>query len=259
MRDLLGNVEAGGKSVREDPMRKAADSMKPVLPKRFYKNVTSEMRDEGFVTLLDGKPIRTPARKIMSVAAEAVADGLVEEWNAQQVHIDPATMPLTRIVNSALDGVAQTMDAVADEIGGYAGTDLLCYRASGPHGLCERQRQHWDPVLSWVEENLGVRLQLAEGVMFVEQPNEALETIRATLDQYDPIALSALHTVTSITGSVLLALTLSHHGKTPAEIWQAAHVDDDWNIERWGEDDEAKRVRAYKRNDFDAAAIILCS
>lgn len=257
MRDLLGNVEAGGQSVRDDPMRKAAESMKPVLPKRFYKVVTAEMRDGGFAVLLDGKPIRTPARHLMMVPGQPVAKAMAEEWDKQDTYIDPATMPLTRIVNSALDGVAEAMDAVADEIVGYAGCDLLCYRAAGPQGLCDRQSAHWDPVLNWVGDRFNARFLLAEGVMFIDQPQEAVDSVRQSLKPFDPIGLAALHTVTSITGSVLLALALAHGAKTPDEIWSAAHVDDDWNIEKWGEDEEAQRVRLFKRGDFDAAALIL--
>ncbi len=257
MRDLLGNVEAGGKSVREDPMRKAAESMKPVLPKRFYEVVTTEMRDGGFAVLLDSKPIRTPARHLMMVPVQSVADAMALEWDRQGTHIDPATMPLTRIVNSALDGVAEAMEAVAEEIVGYAGSDLLCYRADAPQGLCDRQSAHWDPVLKWVDDSLGARFLLAEGVMFIDQPQEAVDAVRRAVKPFDPIGLAALHTVTSITGSVLLALALAHSAKTPDEVWSAAHVDDDWNIEKWGEDEEVRRVRAFKRGDFDAAALIL--
>lgn len=187
---------------------------------------------------------------------EGLAAALAGEWNAQGTHIDPAVMPVTRLVNSAIDGVAPRMDEVRADIASYAGTDALCYRAEEPEGLVTEQNRHWDPVLDWAEQRLGARFALACGIVHVEQPAEALRAVRQMLDDIDePFRVAGLHVVTTITGSALLALAL-HGGEFDSEaLWAAAHVDEDWNIRQWGEDAEAKARRAKRHQDFQAALL----
>jgi chaperone required for assembly of F1-ATPase len=241
----------------EGPMQRAQRLMRPKLPKRFYKSAEAAKRDGGFCILLDGRPVRTPAKNIVTVPGEKLALALAEEWNAQAEVIDPANMPLTRLVNSAIDGVAREEDAVRAEIVKYAASDLLCYRAEGPPRLVENQRAKWDPVLDWAEEALGARFRLAEGIVFVDQPVEALEAVAAALARLDIFRLAAMSVVTTLTGSALLALALLEKRLTVEEAWAAAHVDEDWNAELWGEDEEAAERRQRRFAEIKAAARII--
>ncbi|WP_237154071.1 ATP12 family chaperone protein [Oryzibacter oryziterrae] len=239
-----------------DATDRAKANMQRVLPKRFYTDVTIGNTEGKLSVLLDGKPVRTPTRNLLAVADQAVAERLVAEWAAQGTFIDPATMPLTRLVNSAIDGVAEAVEAVKDELKGYAGSDMICYRADGPGRLVARQTAAWDPVVAWAEAGLGVRIVLAEGVMHVAQSPALLDAVRARLPD-DPLRLAAFHSATTLSGSVLLALALAEGFRSADDVWTAAHIDEDWNIELWGIDSEAEARRTYRRAEFDVAALAL--
>lgn len=238
----------------EGPMQRAQRLMRPELPKRFYKSADAAKQEDGFGILLDGRPVRTPAKNVVMVPRERLALALAEEWNAQAEVIDPEKMPLTRLINSAIDGVSREKDAVRAEILKYAASDLLCYRAGGPDRLVERQRVHWDPVLDWMDERFKAPFKLAEGIVFVEQPAESLDAVAAALEPLDVFRLSAASVVTTLTGSALLALALLENRLSVAEAWAAAHVDEDWNVELWGEDEEAAERRARRLKEMEAAA-----
>jgi chaperone required for assembly of F1-ATPase len=165
-------------------------------------------------------------------------------------------MPLTRLANTIIDGVAALPDPVRDEVAKYLASDLLFYRAKGPEGLLARQAQHWDPVLAWAREAFGARFVLAEGVMFVAQPAPALAAMRAAIPA-DPWRLGAALSITTLTGSALLALALAHRRLTAARAWAAANVDEDWNMEQWGEDALARARRAARFAELQAAAQVL--
>jgi chaperone required for assembly of F1-ATPase len=253
MRDLLNDLSEG--LSHPDPIRRAQIQMKKPLPKRFYKSVSIAEREEGFAIELDGKPVRTPARLILAVPTEALARLVAAEWDAQAEIIDPAAMPVTRLVNTALDGVATDTQAVFEDILRFSSSDLLCYRADGPDLLVARQRERWDPVLDWAADDLGARFILIEGVMHHEQPREAVAAFGGTLRKYDgALDLAALHTVTTLTGSALLALALAEERLSMQEVWSLAHLDEDWTNEHWGSDDEAEMRRAKRFEDFKAAA-----
>jgi chaperone required for assembly of F1-ATPase len=224
------------------------------LPKRVYKDVAVKDEGAGAALLLDGKPVRTPAKKPLVLPGRALAEAVAEEWRAQGDRIDPLTMPLTKLANSAIDGVAGREPAVIDDIMNHAASDLLCYRAPGPRGLVDAQAKHWDKVLTWAKEALGVPLVLGEGVVHVAQPQASLDRLRESLTGRDPFSLAALHVMTSLTGSALLALAVALGRLTPEEAWAAAHLDEDWQISQWGEDAEAKVRRENRRRDFAAAA-----
>ena len=227
------------------------------LPKRFYKDVTIKDEEGGAASLLlDGKPVRTPGKALLAMP-RALADAAAEEWRAQQDRIDPSTMPLTKLANSAVDGVRGREQAVIDDILKYAGSDLLCYRAEGPKGLVASQTKHWDPVRAWAKSTLDAPLNLAEGVVHVAQPQASLERIRRALADLDPLSLAALHVMTTLTGSALIALAVLRGRLTPEQAWQAAHVDEDFQISQWGEDEEAKERRENRWRDFAAAARML--
>ena len=173
----------------------------------------------------------------------ALADAIAAEWEDQQEVIDPARMPLTRLANTIIDGVAAAAPAVAAEIEQYLATDLLFYRADGPERLVERQRARWDPILAWARAAFGARFELVEGVIHIVQPAESLRAVAAAIPR-DPWRLGAVHAVTTLTGSALIALALAHGGIDVDAAWTAAHVDEDWNMELWGRDEIALERRA---------------
>src|SRR5688500_4558687 len=209
MRDLLNDLEAQKYLSDPDPIRRAQSQMKTQLPKRFYKDVSVAPVEEGFAVHLDGKPVRTPGKAILALPTENTAGLVAEEFAAQAEKIDPSTMPVYRLVNTAIDGVATDPAAVRDDIAKFASSDLLCYRADAPAGLVERQAKAWDPVLDWAQRALGARLLLAEGVIHVEQPGRAMEAIGEHLAlRQEPLRIAALHLMTSLTGSALLAMAV---------------------------------------------------
>ena len=233
------------------------ESLKPVLPKRFYKQATAEPVAGGFGVMLDGRQVRTPRKATLTVPQKALAEAIAAEWNAQVEQIDPTTMPLTRFANSIIDGVIGREAEVRADLLKYAGNDLLCYRAEGPQSLIQRQGQAWDPILAWARSNLGARLVLTEGVMPVTQPANALDGVAQALEDLDAWELPGTHVITTLTGSALLALAHARGSLTADDVWNAAHVDEDWQIEQWGEDAEAAARRAYRRAEFDAAVRLL--
>jgi chaperone required for assembly of F1-ATPase len=228
------------------------------LPKRFYKEVAVNDEAGGAsAPLLDGKPVRTPGKAPLTLPTRALADAVAEEWRAQGERIDPSTMPLTRLANSAIDGVAGREEAVIDDIAKHAGADLLCYRAEGPKALVAAQQRHWDPVLALARDSLRAPLVLSQGIVHVAQPAASLARIRGAFEGLDPFRLAALHVMTALTGSALLALAVFKGWLTPEEAWEAAHVDEDFQISQWGEDAEAKQRREHRWRDFQASARML--
>lgn len=242
-----------------DPVRRAQIQMHRPLPKRFYTAVSIGPADDGgHAVLLDGRTVRTPAKQHLTVPTEAAAILLAAEWDAQKDEINPATMPVTRLANTAIDGVSKDIRAVFDDILNFAGTDLLCYRASEPEGLVARQSERWNPVINWAAETLGARFILAEGVVHQAQPREAISGIAEALRAYaTPLGLACLHTITTITGSALLAIAFAEKQLSAEEAWALAHLDEDWQIEHWGTDDEAFQRRENRWREMQAATATL--
>jgi chaperone required for assembly of F1-ATPase len=242
-----------------DPMESARSSLRHRLRKRFYARATA---GDGGEVLLDGKQVFTPARKPLAAPSRALAEALAAEWDAQKEEIDPGGMALTRLANAAIDAVAAMPAAVAAEIEKYLGSDLLCYRAEAPEGLVARQAQHWDPVLAWARDKFGARFVLAQGVVHVAQPSEAIAAMRARIPQ-DPgdikniWRLAALASITALTGSALIALALADGALDVEAAWAAAHVDEDWQMSQWGRDDVALARRDYRFAEMQAAALVL--
>jgi chaperone required for assembly of F1-ATPase len=205
---------------------------------------------------LDGKPIRTPSGRIVAVPAREIAEAMAAEWEAQKETIDPLTMPMTRFANSVVDAVIDRVAIVRDDIAKYLDSDLLFYRAGHPEGLVVREAAHWDGVLFWAADQLGAHFILAEGIVHVSQPEAAVAAAKDALPQ-GPWSVAALHVVTTLTGSALLALALHQGVRDADQIWAAAHVDEDWNAEKWGADEEVTARKAARRLDFDAAVAIL--
>ena len=204
MRDLFEDVF---KNQPLDPSEMARRSMRPQLRRRFYERVEIEAADGAFRILLDGRPVRTPARHPLAAPTQALAQALAAEWEAQRDMIDPAMMPLTRLANTIIDGVVAAPAAVTAEVERYLACDLVFYRAPGPAGLVARQDAAWDPVLAWARDALGARFVLAQGIIFVAQPPQALAAASAAIPPA-PWPLGALHSITTLTGSALIALAL---------------------------------------------------
>jgi len=227
------------------------------LPRRFYEEARCEPRGEMFEVLLDGRSIKTPQEVVLTVPTRALAEAIAVEWAQQGERINPVTMPLTKLANAAIDGVTGRETAVRAELLKYAASDLLCYRAECPHPLVERQAKAWDPVLDWAHKALGARFILASGVMPVPQPAEALNAVAVQLDGLDAFRLASLHVMTTLMGSTLLALAHALGRLTAENAWAAAQVDEDWQIERWGEDAEAAAWRHRRWEEMRAASRLL--
>ena len=224
------------------------------LPKRFYKEAAAAPAGKGLFRIeLDGRPVRTPGRNLVAVPSEVLAQALAAEWQSQGELIDPVSMPMTRLVNSALDGVASAMEEVAGEIARYAGSDLLCYRADSPEKLVALQGALWDPLLDWAREAFGAVFVLSEGVRFVDQPERTLAAIAGALPE-EPLRLAALSLMTTLGGSAVIALAVARGRLTAEEAWRAAHADEEVQEELWGSDAEALARRATRFRDFEAAA-----
>jgi chaperone required for assembly of F1-ATPase len=253
MRELFDEV--AGKSPL-DPEEMVRRSTRGPQRKRFYAHAGVAQSPDGFTITLDDKPVRTPSGRALAAPSREIADAIAAEWEAQQEFINPLTMPFTRFANSVVDAVADRVEAVTADIAKYFESDLLFYRAGHPEALVAREAAHWDPVLFWAAETLGAHFILAEGIMHIRQPDPAVAAARAALPD-DPWSVAALHVITTSTGSALLALALLRGVLDPDEVWAAAHVDEDWNIEKWGVDEEVAARRAARQVDFRTAARIL--
>ncbi len=242
-----------------DPLRAA--QARPQLPKRFYKAAKAAAVEGGFAVLLDDKPVRTPGRQPLLLPSAELAEAVAAEWAGQGETIDPASMPLTRLANSAIDGVAAQRAEVEADVVKYAGSDLVCYRAGEPEGLARAQSQAWDPLIALARDAYAARFALAEGVTFVEQPPAAVEAIARAVRAYVAegpgahIRLAALHAMTTLTGSCLIALAVADRHFDVDRAWAAAHVDEDFQISLWGVDAEAQARRARRFAEMRAASL----
>jgi chaperone required for assembly of F1-ATPase len=244
----------------QDPMRLAQANMRDPQIKRFYKAASVGEVESGFALRLDGRGARTPAKNRLVVPSEKIAKAMAAEWAGQGEIVIPASMPVTRLANSAIDGVARTLAKTREEITRYAGADLTCYRALEPEALVEDQSEAFDPVLAWAAEALGARFILSAGLMHVAQPESALAAVRRAVDAFERLfAVAALHAMTSLTGSVLLALAVARGALGAEAAWRAAHVDEDFQIRKWGEDAEAGARRAARAREFYAAAMVIAA
>lgn len=221
--------------------------------KRFYERVSVEAEEGGFVVHLDGKTLRTPAKKPLILPSRSLADALAAEWQAQSDSIVPATMPLMQLVSTALDRIVPHRNAVMDEMMRYAETDLLCYRAGHPAELTEIQARRWQPLLDWAAEQLGARMVVTEGLIAVAQPTRALLVLRQHLEGLSLWQLTAAQSLTAACGSLILSLATVAGRVSGETAWELALLDELYQNERWGEDWEATERRAVLRRDILAA------
>ena len=222
--------------------------------KRFWTTSGVEETDGGFSILLDKIPIKTPAKAQIIVPTRALAEKIVEEWNAQGEMVDPLAMPYTRMTNSAIDKVRAQYDEVVEQLASYAETDHLCYRADGPEELVVRQSAAWDPLLDWASECLNARLNTGVGILYVRQPSESISNLRGRISTMSIFSLAAVYDLITISGSFVAALAVIHGHKTVEDIWEICQIDEIWQIERWGTDDLAEAASTQKKHDFSLAA-----
>ena len=221
--------------------------------KRFYDEAVVAPRERGVAVLLDGRPIRTPARAELAVPTEELAEAIAEEWNGQGEEVDPRSMPLTGLANAAIDRVSPDPAAFAAGLAAYAESDLLCYRADGPKPLVERQSAIWDPLLAWAAKRYDVEFETVTGVMHRPQPPRTLEQLGRAVSARDPFRLAALSPLVTVSGSLVAALALAEGEVGLEQAWDAATLDETWQAEQWGDDPLAEAARNERRRDFEAA------
>jgi chaperone required for assembly of F1-ATPase len=229
--------------------RLSQDRIHRPLPKRFYKSVavTGQL---GIA--LDGRNVKTPLRAPLVLPTRSLADAVATEWDAQVDVINPHAMPLTKLANTAIDRAPTEKSKITSEILEFAGSDMVCYRAERPAGLVLRQTTHWDPIIAWAKADLKVDFATVSTITHRRQPSAALQTLEVHIKSLDPFSFVAVHNLSTLTGSALLA-AMAAAGKIPADsAWLAANVDEDWQIETWGEDDEASARRAGRFKEFSA-------
>ena len=225
--------------------------------KRFYKQALAAPAEGGFTVLLDVKPMRTPGKAPLLVPTAALAAAIAEEWQAQSGDIDPLQMPLTRLVATAIDRVAPQRAAVIDEIVAYAGSDLVCYRAAEPAALVARQEAVWQPLIEWFRERYDVALDVTTGIVATPQPPRVAEAVRAVAESFPPLPLTGLHALTTASGSVVVGLAVVAGRLDLPGIWTAAQLEENFQIERWGEPPESAARRQALRRDLEASCRFL--
>lgn len=231
--------------------------------RRFWKEASAAATDDdaGWTVLLDGRPVRTPAKARLLLPTEALAQELATEWAAQGETVDPGAMPFTRMANSAIDKVTVQYDAVTEMIAEYGGSDMLCYRADGPETLVQRQAEGWDPLLDWAASGLGAPLVMTSGIMHVTQPAKSQARLLAHVRALTPFQVAAVHDLVALSGSLVIGLAVLHDVLDTEELWSRSRIDETFQQEQWGVDEEAAEVAALKRGDFLHAArfLSLCS
>ena len=215
--------------------------------KRFWDAVSVAEEDGGYRVFLDARALSTPGKLPLVLPTRALAEAVAAEWQAQEGHIQPLTMPHTRSANSAVERVAPQHAGVAAMLAAYGETDLLCYRAEGPHALTQRQADAWDPLLDWAFERYGARLVPTAGVLPVTQDAAALKALSGVIEETDAFPLTALHDLITLSGSLILGLAMSEGRISASEGWDLSRIDEDWQISQWGADEEAEQMAAAKK------------
>ena len=225
--------------------------------KRFWKQAECVQHGEGWGVSLDGKPVRTPARAMLVVPTESLANAVAREWTNVGETLDPRTLPLTGLANAAIDRVAPDRQSFVTDLAHYAQGDLTCYRADGPRALAEIQAEQWDAILAWARRRYDVDFVTTKAILHVDQPAATVERLSHALAVLDPFRLAGLSPLVTIGGSLLAALAVLEGALTPQLAWHAVTVDDRWQLAQWGSDSEAEVVLANRQRDFLAAARFL--
>lgn len=223
-------------------------------PKRFWKAAAVVAEGDGFTVLLDGRKVKTPAKAQLIVPTEGLAQLIAAEWDAQQGKIKPETMPVTRMANSAIDKVVPQYEEVANILAAYGETDHLCYRAEKPAALIARQKAAWDPLIQWAADTLNAPLRTGHGVIHIAQPPESLATLHDQVRALGNFRLAAFHDLVALSGSLILSFAVARGRLDAQSAWEISRIDETWQIEQWGEDEEAAELAASKRLAFHDAA-----
>ena len=218
--------------------------------KRFWKETGVVEVEGGYTVELDGRRVKTPAKAPLTLPSRAMAEAIAAEWQAQEGEIDPNSMPVTRSANAAIDKVAIQHGEVADMLAEYGGSDLLCYRATQPVELVARQAERWDPMLDWAEAELGARLKPVSGVMHMAQDSAALEQLRTQVHALSNFEMAAFHDLVSLSGSLVLGFAAVHDARPIEALWTLSRLDEDWQEEQWGIDEEAAEQAEIKKQAF---------
>ncbi|MEM9698352.1 MAG: ATP12 family protein [Pseudomonadota bacterium] len=224
--------------------------------KRFWNEARVVPEAEGFAVELDGRPVKTPAKRPLVLPTAALAEAVAAEWDAQEGEINPHSMPATKTVNAAIDKVATQFDEVAEMLAGYGDADLLCYRAETPQALVARQAAAWDPMLDWGAEVLGARLAPRTGIMHAPQDPKALARLRDHTRALTPFELAAFHDLVSLSGSLILGFAATREAQPIDRLWDVSRLDEIWQAEQWGKDDEAEATAALKCASFQHAHLM---
>lgn len=215
--------------------------------RRFYETVAVT---DDFSIALDGRVVKTPMKAALRLPAKSLADAVAAEWQVQGEKIDPASMPFTRLANTAIDRVRLLRQNIEEEVLDYAGNDLVCYRADKPQALVHRHSKFWDPVLDWAGTALDAPFVVTTGIVHKPQPQAALKAFAAGLLTLSDFELSAFYTIMTLTGSAVITMMLARKAITPEDAWAAAHADEDYQIEHWGQDEEAAARHALRLTEF---------
>lgn len=221
--------------------------------KRFWSETTAVETDGGYTVELDGRRVKTPAKAALVVPTMAMAEAIAAEWDAQEGEIKPASMPATKLANAAIDRVSQNHAEVAEMLAAYGDSDLTCYRAEYPEGLVARQAEGWDPALDWADDVFGARLHPRTGLMHQAQDADAIAKLTREVHAMDAFRLSAFHDLVSMSGSLVLGFAAAYGWRDAAAIWELSRIDEQWQEDQWGADDEASEKANYKRGEFMAA------
>lgn len=218
--------------------------------KRFWHDVSINKVANGYSVLLDHRTLNTPAKAPLILPTFKLAEAVAAEWRVQVETIDPASMPFSGAANAAVDKIENQFEEVVGLVTAYAETDLLCYRATAPRELVQRQADAWDPLLNWSEAFLGAPLNVTNGVMYVDQPEKSVKNLRAHVNRYSVFELAALYDLVGLSGSLVASLAIVKHHETPESVWEICQVDEVWQKEQWGQDELSEKVTLSKRAKF---------
>ena len=225
--------------------------------KRFWDDASVEAVADGFTVKLDGRSVKTPAKALLVTPTQAMAEAAAMEWRAQDDEVNPLSMPITRSINASIDKVAIQPFEVVEMLAAYGDADLTCYRAEQPEALKARQSAAWDPLLEWTAKRFGAQLRQHPGVMHHGQSQDTLDKLKTPLALMSAFELTAMHDLISLSGSLVIGLAASEGHCTPQDLWNLSRIDEDWQIEQWGDDEEASELAAEKCASFYHAAHFL--
>ncbi len=231
--------------------------MNSSMKKRFWDEATVQTSERGFGVALDDKPLKTPAKQPLLLPSFGLAKAIASEWQALEKEIDPTQLPFTKLCNAAIDNMEEKSAAVVEMLTAYSQTDLLCYRAESPDGLVQRQSDGWDPLLSWIRETHGIFFVQTAGILPVDQPNATVTAFREWLSGWDNFGLMAIHDLVMLSGSIVIPRAVIEGEISANDGWERSLIDEMWQVEQWGEDDEANALRSGKMQGFHTAAQLI--